>query len=101
MRLVEDKWTSQADISHQEAGYKHSAQPGLWWDPSLQVSIGIGILITRSCPCQGERQGSTLQDQLWAALHHLYWRQTRREQRGQEQAFKWAIATHSDTNKTA
>lgn len=48
----------------------------------------------------GERgQGAALQDQLWVSLHGLYWRQTGKEQRGQEQTLKWAICTHAGTNK--
>lgn len=47
----------------------------------------------------GERgQGAALQDQLWVSLHGLDWRQTGREQRGQEQTLKW-LSARADTNR--
>lgn len=39
--------SSQADSSHQEWGYTHSAQPGLGRGPSCQVSAGTGTLVSR------------------------------------------------------
>lgn len=93
--------SSQADISHQEVGYTHSAKPGVWWDSSFQVSIGIRILVTRKLSLLGRGAGVYSPGPALATLHHFDWRQTGREQRRQEQAFKWAISTHADTNTTA
>lgn len=60
------------------------------WDTGLQEAI----------PGWERGQGAALQDQLGVALHGLDWRQTGREQRGQEQTLAWPVWTCSDTGHT-
>lgn len=57
------------------------------WDTGFQEAI----------PGRERGQGAALQDQLGVSLHGLDWRQTGREQRGQEQTLPWAIWTGCDT----
>lgn len=57
------------------------------WDTGFQEAI----------PERERGQGAALQDQLGVSLHGLDWRQTGREQRGQERTLLWAIWTGSDT----